>query len=246
MDIVSATSTFSGALGWQESGLYKGLFATLYSRDEPNIQVRGKVVSCSISDNQNWESPFEEFDDKGMFGTNGVGKFVAWLQSGGANTTFDSNKHKDLLEKFAQKTLVTKMQSLQIWSGSQPRVISMTLNFHAFRDANREVTMPVAALQRMALPSLKENGLEEAKKAFQEIKNADDKQGILNAITQIPSKTPPIITCEYLGKSYNDGYIIDTVDVSWDKAQLDSRGNFIDQDVQISLKSRYSLSQENI
>lgn len=220
--------------------------------------VTGRLVSYSVSDNQNWESPFEDQNlDK-----SGGGKMmqtIAFLQSGqiskvlknedGSEAEGGNAKAKALLEAFSGKSLQVVMQSLQNWGGSQPMTVTLDIEFKAFTNAHADVTLPLLKLQRMQYPQLADNIVDAAKKAkdsFDAAMNGKTYDDVLKAIESLPSSTPKAVSVSFLSTTYNMVYVIDGVNVNADSIKIDKDGDYIQQTVQVTLKSKYAMQKDNV
>lgn len=113
---------------------------TQQTGDAGDVSVIGYMLEGStFSLSSAWESPFEG-DHLGNAGV--VDKFAKIYQSSEG------------------ETFKTQFNSNAIWEGTEPPEITLTLYFHAYSDAKREVNDPIRYLQQMASPELKEGSLE--------------------------------------------------------------------------------------
>jgi hypothetical protein len=163
------------------TGLSRNLIATFYpvrqvegseiawERVPNSIEVRAPITDGTIEQTANWTSPFEnqQADAK-------VSTFSAMLQSGGFDAALkalaaavpDGAARKAVeslqssLDGLRGKSAVTKLNSVQIFTGMPPMKISVTAHFRATSNAKTEVQSPLAQLMEWTLPKkLSESGV---------------------------------------------------------------------------------------
>ncbi len=203
MDILSST--------WD--GLNEYLIAEFYECDKHGVRVDDTpIVSAPLTESNmdmtlNWQSPFEQAGPESASPT-----LFAMLQSGEITNTIDAaapianklgadsaaiSKAKQFVSSFEGRTGITKLNSIQTFSGMPPIKIQVTALFRAWSDAREEVEKPVDQLMSWALPiELAANGaVVNTLKAL----NGDMKWS--DAI--LPSKSPCFIGMLYKGRTYS-------------------------------------------
>lgn len=58
------------------------------------------------------------------------------------------------------ETFKTQFNSNNIWEGTEPPEVTLSLYFHAYSDAKKEVNDPISYLMQMASPELKEGSID--------------------------------------------------------------------------------------
>lgn len=102
--------------------------------DEGSVLVIAYIAEGTTEQLQSqWESPFE---------ADSVGSVLE--KAGG------------LLQAATGRTSKTKLNSQQVWQGTLPVALSLTLQFRAYSDALNEVDMAIAHLKAMASPEVNE------------------------------------------------------------------------------------------
>jgi hypothetical protein len=235
--------------GWQDlQGINENYFATIYPSvptnplsgkvadfelpdDLKNIQVRGKIISDDNSLDINWESPLE--------GSNAESNFSftsALAQSGIMESAIGSSV-------LLGRTSVSAMETVQVFKGIEPQTINLTLEFVAYKNAFEEVEAPLSALLKMASPQLT-NGIVNSAitQVIGAIKN-NDSISIDKAFGYVPFD----VIVKLGKKRYNSNtYVIANVNSSRDDLKLDKDGNSIIRQISLTLKSKKSLSRNDI
>ena len=158
MDILSST--------WD--GLNEYLIAEFYECDKHGVRVDDTpVVSAPLTESNmdmtlNWQSPFEQAGPEAV-----KPSLFAMIQSGEITNTIDAatplvnkyvgdsvdmSKAKQFMSGFEGRTGITKLNSIQTFSGMPPIKIQVTALFRAWSDAREEVEKPVDQLMSWALP----------------------------------------------------------------------------------------------
>ena len=243
VSLQNTVTSFGEALGWQqERGLNPNLFVILQDKVS-GTSVRARIISYSVSNQAEWANKFEGTDGDSQFSTTS-----AILQSG----EFAESIGSEMLARFAGKTLITKAQSIQVWTGLQPQSISLELEFRAFSDPIYEVEAPIQELTRMMSPTLNDNVLDSVKKVLEKNKGmATSKgttQGDINKATEgkvlgiVPSK----IAVSLFKKRFNGTYRIESMEESIDQVRVDSNGNRIYQIVSLTLGSSEGITKNDV
>lgn len=185
-------------------GLNENLLATVFICDKDGAPKGGSVSAPLLEANLdialNWASPFEDTGLQSKMPT-----FFNMLQSGEAQGIVDATTTKgsatnqklsDTVASFVGKTGITKLNSLQTFSGMPPFKIQITMFFRAWRDAASEVEEPVAQLLAWALPEklAKDGALVAGLKAIQ------GDGALMDAL--LPSKAPQMVGLYYKNRLY--------------------------------------------
>jgi len=148
-----------------------------------------------------WQSPFENAGSD-----HGLPTISAMLQSGSLQPFFDQGgKASDFVSKFEGRTGITKLNSVQVFTGMPPVKIQVTAMFRAWRDSSGEVEVPFSQLMEWALPqSLSKDGailsgLAAVKKVTVNGQSISDE----TAKGLYPSLTPVCIAMQYKTRLYS-------------------------------------------
>lgn len=200
------------------AGLSEHLLATFYpvkkdGSPAKNIRaiVKAPLTESSLDVSLGWQSPFEQ-----MSSENKAPTLFAMLQSGAlepfVNAVFNKKsadtaqqKSTDFLKQFEGRTGITKLNSVQVFSGMPPLKLPVTALFRARADPANEVEAPINQLMKWALPrELAADHSEGLGAAVDDFRNADFsklvKQDALDAL--LPSKSPPYIGIAYKNRIY--------------------------------------------
>jgi hypothetical protein len=194
--------------------------------------IRGRHITSSISNTSNWVNKFEDTNID-----NQLSSTTALLQAGEYADKWKS------LEKFKGRTLITKASTTQIWAGVAPQSISLTLEFRAFRNAQLEVERPIQELMRIFSPKLIKNQLQNTETL---IKDLWDSNGSAEISKTALGYTPNPISVSILQKYYSMIYFIESMNISKDRLMLDSNGDTIYQEVELTLGSRQAITKEEL
>lgn len=231
--------------GWAQSHGQQTISDNYVVDDDVEVHC---LISDGTSESQfNWQSPFENAGAESK-----APVLSAMLQSGVANSALLAlmsgglldgaaqslaEKSSNTLREISGRTGITRLNSTQVYSGSPPVKMSMTLHFRALRDPIAEVRSPVSQLEEWAHPQfLADDGF---------IANAikgGTRQSLINTI--FPSKVPQI-----LGMQYGDGTYMPVVIESISKPltnPLSSDGVMLACSVQITLATLTSLDRRDI
>lgn len=234
-------------LGWQQAHmgeLNPNLFVTFQDKKTGTF-VRARIISYSVSNQAEWANKFEGSDADSKVPT-----ISAILQSG-----IYSDK-SDKLSHLAGKTLITKAQSVQVWTGLQPQEVSFELEFRAFTNASQEVEQPIQALIKMMSPQLNNNMLSNASALLagsflDEILTTTDKANkIAGSISEKDAKllgeVPSDISVSFLSKRFNSTYRIESMEESIDEIKIDRQGNRVYQIVSLTLGSTAGIMKSDV
>jgi hypothetical protein len=235
--------------------LNPGLLATLYPVNrqgyaEPDaagdmVSVQAPPVEGSLELTGNWQSAFEQSGAEAkaptimaMLQTGQLQSYVEVLLGKGNDETMTGRISLALTEisqSGAGRTGMTKLNSTQIFTGSAPVKISMTLAFRAFDDPASEVTQPVDQLCRWVLA--KELAMNSS--LAQGIQNFRDGQGVLKWL--LPSVAPQLLALRFAGYTFSP-MVLESVsrDLTGPRS---AQGSSINSSVQITLASLTALDQ---
>ena len=211
---------------WGADGLSKHLIAKIYPvkkkegsgeyvYSDADVMVAAPLTDGNIDITLNWQSAFENYGTDAKYST-----VSQMLQSGQAEVMLNlfsqflpkdkagvigdalreaSEKAKSLAKDVSQltgKTGITKLNSLQVFSGLPPIKIPITMYFRAWADPKKEVENPINQLFSWALPQKLADSVGENL-----VKNAKE-QGF-NLALLFPSDIPRFVALEYGGRTYN-------------------------------------------
>lgn len=148
----------------------EGSANVLWERVPDSVEVQAPITDGTIEQTANWTSPFENQQADAKLST-----FSAMLQSGGFESALNALANlfpKDSaaagaigslnksLEGLKGKTAITKLNSVQIFTGMPPMKINVTAHFRALSSAISEVREPLNQLMAWVLPKkLSESGI---------------------------------------------------------------------------------------
>lgn len=224
----------------QWGGLSRRLIASFYrvekdregkwhpSSDE--VEVRAPLSESNMEVALSWQSPFE---DAGA--DRGIPTISAMLQSGSLQPFLDGGGYTStFVSKFEGRTGITKMNSVQVFTGMPPVKIQVTAVFRAWADPASEVEAPFSQLMAWALPQELApdgailSGLDAAKEAFSggNISDAAAK-GLL------PSRAPVCVAMSYKGRLYSP-LVIESIGHPMN-SPVDSQGRYTELQVPMTL-----------
>lgn len=125
---------------------------------------------------------------------------------------------------------LTKVNSTQIFVGTAPVKLSLTLFFWAYADAKKEVEDQISLLEQWALPV--------------ELSETTNLENLINLEGLFTSMVPPFVSVTYSGKTYAPMHIEPlSIPLTGPK---DKQGNRLNVSVSVSLSSRQSWDAKNI
>lgn len=238
---VTGAVNFGTALGVigeaGNAGLNENLFITLQDK-ENGTSVKARIISYSISNQADWVNKFE-----GMDGDSKVPLMSALLQGGAYS------KDIEVLKELTAKTLITKAQSIQVWTGLQPQSISLELEFKATVDPVLEVEQPIQKLVRMMSPALKDTSIDTIDAVFSSVKallaSGANAQSVKTAVAPL-GDVPSDIAITFFRKRFNSTYRIEGLEESVDEVRIDAVGNRIYQIVSLTLGSTTGIMKSDV
>lgn len=195
-------------IGSDWTGINKNLLAQVWACDEKGIAIEGDPVigmvdgAFDLQGSANWQSPFEQSGPESI--KPGI---TAMLQTGSLQSFVNSIVQKDgnkaeagvvnaTLDKLKGRSGMTKLNSVQVYTGSAPLKISTTLFFRAFKDPAKEVEAPLEKLAMWCMPrKLAEGGFLE--NAIKTIRAGGDAVSVL-----FPSEVPQMVGITYAGRTF--------------------------------------------
>lgn len=196
------------------SGLNQNLLASIYPVDAQgsplvdDTTVVAPITDANLDMTANWQSPFEQAgaDSKApaimsLLQQGGLESYVTTILGKGNPNGGLGAQISQIVTDFSRqaqgRTGMTKLNSTQIFTGSPPIKLPMTLHFRAFKNPKAEVQDPIDQLARwMLAQELAPGGaLVEAIKALK------DGQGLLKAL--LPSRAPQMVAFTHGGYTFS-------------------------------------------
>lgn len=201
-------------------------------------QVVAVAIDAEMTVENQYSTPFEASNLAQTLPT-----LVGMLQAGDWVNTFDSvmsslfgiqlsGDKKESLNQLQGRSSLTKQNSTQIFVASQPVTISATIYFGAWENAKTEVEDQIRLLQQWASPVELIEGLLTEVAENMSLKSL------------FPSTAPPFVAVYYGGKKIMP-LLIQSVSAPM-VVPMDSKGNRMQLQVQITFVSRTSWDANNI
>lgn len=200
----------------------------------------------------NWQSPFENSGPE-----NKAPSLMAIIQSGQLGTSIAAlqgvagaiglnadgakevlKKSQDVARQLEGKTGMTKLNSTQVFSGSPPIKITMTLHFRALQNPTTEVEKPYNALVGWAAPKR----LADDSYLNNAANSASGDKDFLDIM--FPSEAPSLIGFNYTGNNYLP-MVIESISNPLD-GQLGISGQSLYKTVQVQLSTLTALDSEDL
>jgi len=240
VDYCSAGAQKTLSSDWQ--GLSEHLIATFYEVDSKGIPVVGPngeqtIVKAPLTESSldvvlNWQSPFEQMSAESKAPT-----LFAMLQSGALQPIADAmfgkggnaqQKSTSFLKQFEGRTGITKLNSVQVFSGMPPLKLPLTAHFRAWTDPASEVNAPVDQLMAWSFPQFLESDSTLLSRAIEGIKGERD---ALSAL--LPSKSPTYIALQYKGRTYSP-LVIEAINYPTN-SPIDENGDYVEMAIAMTL-----------
>jgi hypothetical protein len=203
------------------------------SRVDEDVTVWAPLINDPQLDiQQNWQSPWENI------GQSSLPTLQQMLQSGALQplAKIIDNKAGTTLSSAAStvegRSSVSKLNSIQVWTGSPPVKITATLLFRAWKDSIREVEKPFEQLMSWALPVHLEGDATI-------LSNALD--GNVSKDTVFPSTVPVLLAMKYKGRTYSP-LVIESIGVPLG-SPIDKAGKFVELSIPVTLCSITSVDR---
>ena len=213
------------------------------------VFVKAPLSESNIDISLGWVSPFESAGAEKSFPTilamlesgesqpliDGVMKSVSGLNSQTINNILVDLKHA--AKNVEGKTGVTKLNSMQVFTGMPPLKFSLTAMFRALEDPIKEVEDPVNQLMSWALPQ-------------QLAADATLFIGLINSVADIargtatvnsvinnllPSTSPVLLAMQYKNRTFSP-LVIESINYPL-SSPIDANGNFVDFPVNMNICS---------
>jgi len=221
------------------TGLSPKLIASFWQVDRGGNRLPdGNTVQAplindpTIDIQQNWQSPFENV------GQSSLPTLQQMLQSGALqplSKIIDKNTGSSFSSAAAAvegRSSVTKLNSIQIWSGSPPLKMTLTALFRAWKDPVSEVINPADELVKWCLPKLLQGDVTILSKAL---------SGDIDSTTAFPSETPVLVAMNYKNRSYAP-LVIESLSFPLG-GPVDIQGNFTELAIAMTLCSITSIDR---
>lgn len=204
-----------------------------------NEQVIGVAVEGDFSVESQYSTPFENSNPEHRLPT-----MIGMMQAGDWVNTLDTvssnifgielgESQKDALNKLEGRSNLTKVNSTQIFTATQPVSLNLTILFSAWRSALTEVENQVMKLVEWGLPQ----------KLAEESTIANLAQD-LSLESAFPSLVPPYVSVHFGGKKYVP-MLIQSVNTPL-VVPMDKEGNRIQVQVPVHFVSRTAWDALNI
>lgn len=198
-------------IGSDWTGINTAVLAQIWACDEKGVPISGSndgavialAESFELQGSLNWQSPFEQSGPESIkpgltamlqtgslqnFVQTIVSKFSPGSKAGSVTATLDQLKGR---------TGLTKLNSVQVFTGMPPLKITASLYFRAFADPVKEVEDPIEQLMVWAVPrKLAAGGY------LSEVITKIGTSGASAVETLFPSEIPTMVGITYAGRSY--------------------------------------------
>lgn len=197
-------------IGSDWTGINTAVLAQIWACDEKGVPISGSsdgsvvalAESFDVQGSLNWQSPFEQSGPESMkpgltamLQTGSLPNFVqAIIGRNSPGTT--AAALTQTLDQLKGRTGLTKLNSVQVFTGMPPLKITASLYFRAFADPVKEVEDPIEQLMVWAVPKKLAAGgyLSEV------ITKIKDRASAGEAL--FPSEIPTMVGITYAGRSY--------------------------------------------
>jgi hypothetical protein len=224
----------------------------VWVRADPRVSVEAPLSESSIEATLNWQSPFEHAGSESK-----APMLMAMLQSGalqplvdavvkagtatgaGAGIAADAQKKSsEFLKQFEGRTGITKLNSVQVFTGMPPVKISVTAVFRAWADTEKEVEAPVAQLWLWALPvKLADNSTILSRG----VDVASGSGGWIDVL--MPSMAPVTIAMRYKGRTYQPLVIESIGDPIG--SPVTARGGYVEKAIPLTLSTLAAVDRKD-
>jgi hypothetical protein len=225
-------------------GLSKHLIASFWEVDrknkrlDPDVTVQAPILDGNFEATLNWQSPFEQSGPESK-----APALLAMIQTGELQSIIDATPDalgelktgsSDFLQSVSGRTGITKLNSVQVFTGMPPVKIPVTLLFRAWNNTIIEVENPFNQLMKWALPvDLAEDGSRVVSLARG--KNFID--------ATLPSVSPTMIAMQYKNRIYSP-LVIESI--SWSlTAPIDRDGDYIEATVPMTLATLTAIDRND-
>ena len=227
-------------------------FVEVFDGDGKEVSVVAPISDVNFDMSQNWQSPFENTGAENkapalmaIIQSGQLGASIAALQGAASGIGINADvakgaleKSKDVAKKLEGKTGMTKLNSTQVFSGSPPAKIMMTVHFRALQNPALEVDKPYMMLLGWSVPEK----LADDSYINNVINGATEKQDFLD--TMFPSKAPSLIGFSYQGNTFMP-MVIESFSNPMD-GQSGVTGQSLHKTVQITISTLSALDNTDI
>lgn len=243
----------SETLGSKWDGLSPALLATLYPVDPQGYPEDGPHVVAPPTDGAveltaNWQSPFEQMGAEskmpalaGMLQSGTLQSYAESILGKGSDSSTASRLSQEITDfsRDAQgRSGMTKLNSTQVFNGSPPVKLNLTLHFRAFSSPESEVHAPIDQLARWALAKeLAPNG-----SVVSAIESFRGGQGLLKAL--MPSLAPQMIGVRFGSRYTFAPMVIESMSMPITGPRWRD-GSLLNVAVQMTLATLTALDQED-
>ncbi|MFJ3487154.1 hypothetical protein ACIPL1_27600 [Pseudomonas sp. NPDC090202] len=215
--------------------------------------VYGPMEEGSLEATFNWQSPFENMGPEtkapaltAMIQSGSLVPVLNALQAvnpdpnGKVGNMLDAgaDKLKTAVHELEGRTGMTKLNSRQVFSGMPPVRYNFSLLFRATTDAASQVEAPLQRLMEWVFPQqLAEEGI-----LSEVLQTTHDVDSFIKAL--FPSMTPKLLGMTYAGRTASP-MVVESISYPL-HAPKDSRGNFTELTVQVSMATLTALDRPDI
>jgi len=226
----------------------------VWARKPTSPDVYAPLTEANMSVLLNWQSPFEHAGPESKAPT-----LAAMLQSGAIRPVIDSvagaakemfglndnsaanqiqQNASQLFRNFEGRTGITKLNSMQVFSGMPPVKIQVTALFRAWRDSVSEVEAPFDKLMEWALPVYLDKDSTLLSRAADALRGSRDWVDAL-----MPSVAPVVIGMTYKRRSYLP-LVIESIDMPMG-SPVGSDGRYVELLVPMTLCSLTAIDRKD-
>lgn len=232
-------------------GLSPHLIASFYEvdrdgkRTNTELTVRAPLSESNLEVTLNWQSPFEQAGAESKAPT-----LFAMLQSGALQPVIDAvetgkaqpgspqQQSSAFIKQFEGRTGITKLNSVQVFSGMPPVKFQVTAVFRAWRDPVTEVENPFDQLMAWALPV---NLARDSTLLANALQALQGKMAVMDAL--LPSTAPTLIALNYKGRTYSP-LVIEAISQPLN-SPIDADGRFVELSVPMTLSTLTALDRQD-
>lgn len=239
-------------IGSDWTGVNPAVLAQIWACDERGVPISGTndgaviglADSFEVQGNLNWQSPFEQSGPESV-----KPGLTAMLQTGSLNSFVQSIVSKvspgtqvsgvtSTLDQLKGRTGLTKLNSVQVFTGMPPLKIAVTLFFRAYADPVKEVEDPIEKLLTWSVPKKLAAGGYLSEVVTKIGSGADAVE------TLFPSEIPTMVGITYAGRTYSP-MVIESFSDPIDSPK-DVNGNRLHAKFQLSLGTLAALDAADI
>lgn len=216
-----------------------------YERVADSVVVRAPLSDVSIQGTLGWRDPFSDAGPDNRAPT-----LTAMLQSGALQPFVSAiipgkdatDYAKNLLREYDGRTGITKLNSMQVFSGMEPVKISCVAHFRAWSDAAKEVEQGFNQLMYWAMPEkLSEEGSFVARVANNI--NADESNSKSMAELVMPSRAPTIVGMTFKGRTFMP-LVIESIELPF-SGPINANGHFVQMPVSLQLSTLTAIDRDD-